>query len=144
MHKVSPVLEANLILIKALSHVETEWSSWGSWSSCSVTCGSGVNTRSRACNKADPDDADCDGESTQKSDCTLDPCPLTGNAFFFKLIDIRWRILFLTNKQKVFTWLCVIYSFESCLYLVKIVSLTDMYIHVRLLQVMVTVKLRGM
>ena len=69
-----------LILIMALSHVETEWSSWGSWSSCSVTCGSGVNTRSRACDKVDPNDEDCEGENTQQSGCTLDPCPVTGNA----------------------------------------------------------------
>ena len=56
-----------------------EWAAWGSWTSCSVTCDSGVQERNRTCIKVDPDDADCEGENTQQKDCTVDACPITGN-----------------------------------------------------------------
>ena len=39
---------------------------------CSVTCGSGGQKRNTNCNKVDPADAECQGKSTQQSDCTDD------------------------------------------------------------------------
>ena len=49
----------------------TIWTSWSPWSSCSVTCGSGTQTRNRACRGSK-----CVGESSQSSTCVKAPCGL--------------------------------------------------------------------
>ena len=59
----------------------TEWAPWDSWTACSVTCGSGVQERTRTCNKVDPSDADCEGESMQQMGCTVAACPQTGKKY---------------------------------------------------------------
>lgn len=48
-----------------------EWSNWGEWSPCSESCGEGVRSRSRTCEK-DPDcpnDDDCDGGDEETEKC---------------------------------------------------------------------------
>jgi len=45
------------------------WDSWTQWSDCSVDCGSGVQTRSRDCIGGE-----CDGDSSETQQCTLEPC----------------------------------------------------------------------
>ena len=59
-----------------------EWSSWEAWTACSVTCGSGVHVRYRACNKIDSTEADCEGQYVQPAVCTVDECP--GKTFSIK------------------------------------------------------------
>ncbi|KAJ8314516.1 hypothetical protein KUTeg_006666 [Tegillarca granosa] len=56
------------------------WSSWGSYGSCSVTCASGTQTRSRLCNNPTPqyNGASCSGSSTQSITCTKSACPIDG------------------------------------------------------------------
>ncbi|XP_071130861.1 uncharacterized protein [Mytilus edulis] len=56
------------------------WNNWGSWGSCSVTCASGTQTKSRACNNpsAAHGGADCSGGTTASQACTLSACPING------------------------------------------------------------------
>ena len=47
----------------------TEESSWGSWTSCSKTCGPGVQTRYRDCMSEY-----CPGENSEERNCNLQGC----------------------------------------------------------------------
>ncbi|XP_035685697.1 SCO-spondin-like [Branchiostoma floridae] len=61
--------------------VDGEWSDWSPWSGCSVTCGSGTQTRDRSCTNPAPahGGADCVGPDQEVQDCdTLVPCPVDG------------------------------------------------------------------
>ena len=48
-------------------------SEWSEWSGCSVTCGPGLQTRSRTCNQGCDDDLTNELEETQS--CNLVDCP---------------------------------------------------------------------
>lgn len=52
------------------------WGEWSPFGDCSVTCGGGIQERSRVCNSPPPDfgGADCIGDSTETQDCGIDPC----------------------------------------------------------------------
>ncbi|XP_060789941.1 thrombospondin-1-like [Neoarius graeffei] len=56
------------------------WSYWSPWSSCSVTCGTGVITRIRLCNSPTPQmgGKDCQGEGRQTEPCKMSHCPING------------------------------------------------------------------
>ena len=53
------------------------WSGYGSWISCSVTCGGGTKSRSRSCTKPSPDNGgdECTGEATEAENCGTASCP---------------------------------------------------------------------
>ncbi|XP_076091300.1 ectin-like [Mytilus galloprovincialis] len=55
--------------------VDGGWSIWSS-SSCSVTCGNGVITKTRACDNPTPSDSglDCVGSETETFFCNLRKC----------------------------------------------------------------------
>ena len=42
-----------------------EWSSWGQYNPCSVSCGGGTRARSRTCNNKVEGELECPGDSTQ-------------------------------------------------------------------------------
>jgi hypothetical protein len=52
------------------------WSSWGSWSSCSVTCGGGNQSRTRTCTNPAPANGgkDCEGAPSETQNCGLKQC----------------------------------------------------------------------
>lgn len=54
------------------------WSTWSSFSSCSVTCGTGIRTAYRNCTRAVPSvpgDRTCNGSSTRTTICDMGACP---------------------------------------------------------------------
>ncbi|KAJ8322347.1 hypothetical protein KUTeg_000818 [Tegillarca granosa] len=56
------------------------WGSWSSWGHCSKTCGSGTETRTRACSHPAPNygGSQCSGSATNSKSCLLKHCPLNG------------------------------------------------------------------
>lgn len=63
--------------LSVLVKQDGNWSHWSPWSSCSVTCGSGVITRIRLCNSPTPQlgGQDCQGKGRQTEKCEKSPCP---------------------------------------------------------------------
>ncbi|XP_053374783.1 cerebellin-1-like [Mercenaria mercenaria] len=60
------------------------WTQWGSWDSCSATCGGGIKSRTRTCSDPTPSPLGkfCDGEGIQYGPCSQNACPcadLTSN-----------------------------------------------------------------
>ena len=53
------------------------WSTWGAWTGCSTTCGTGSRTRVRSCNNPSPSNGGrpCVGSSVQTGTCTPQSCP---------------------------------------------------------------------
>ncbi|XP_078598592.1 cartilage intermediate layer protein 2-like isoform X2 [Branchiostoma floridae x Branchiostoma japonicum] len=61
--------------------VDGGWSTWGPWSGCSVTCGTGTETRERTCTNPTPANggADCVGPAQETQDCDTGVfCPVDG------------------------------------------------------------------
>ncbi|XP_035663694.1 coadhesin-like [Branchiostoma floridae] len=67
---------------RALCPVDGNWSPWSFWSSCDVTCASGVQFRNRSCDNPPPigGGANCSGVSDDFQVCnTSQLCPVHGN-----------------------------------------------------------------
>ncbi|XP_025102141.1 uncharacterized protein LOC112568845 isoform X2 [Pomacea canaliculata] len=52
-----------------------QWSIWGSWSSCSRSCGGGTQTRSRTCEESNDCVRPCQGNYSEYQDCNVKECP---------------------------------------------------------------------
>ncbi|VDI00055.1 Hypothetical predicted protein, partial [Mytilus galloprovincialis] len=61
--------------------VDGNWSTWGGWQECSVTCGGGDKTRNRTCTDPIPQYSgeDCHGNDTEVAICNAILCPIDGN-----------------------------------------------------------------
>ncbi|MBI4035993.1 hypothetical protein HY383_03510 [Candidatus Daviesbacteria bacterium] len=72
----TPVPSATAAPTVAPAAVNGGWSAWSSWSVCSVSCGSGNQTRSRTCTNPTPANGgtDCSGDSSQNQSCNSRPC----------------------------------------------------------------------
>ena len=59
------------------STVDGNWTDWGYWEVCSVTCGGGVQSRTRTCTNPSPHfgGRDCVGENVEERSCNDNPCP---------------------------------------------------------------------
>ena len=57
--------------------VDGGWSVWGSWTSCSKTCGTGTGSRNRQCDNPAPAHGgeDCQGSDNESGDCYINSCP---------------------------------------------------------------------
>lgn len=66
------------MLLLIVSSVDGGYSSWGQWSSCSVTCGGGTRSRSRTCTNPPPQfgGKDCSGlgSSSESEACERQCC----------------------------------------------------------------------
>ena len=62
--------------MQLFSLVDCQWNIWGSWESCPVTCGGGIQTRIRS-KKVEEQfgGLECAGEDTESQTCGCDPCP---------------------------------------------------------------------
>merc|ERR1711974_480762 len=61
--------------------VDGGWSAYGSWGTCSRTCGGGNQTRSRSCDKPKPSNGgkQCVGNTNETRGCNPNkPCPVDG------------------------------------------------------------------
>lgn len=66
------------MLLQLILHlVDGNWSDWDDWSNCPVTCGGGVQERSRTCTNPPPafGGESCPGENGESRECNEDPCP---------------------------------------------------------------------
>ena len=57
--------------------MDGSWSNWGSWGSCSVTCGAGRKFRSRKCDNPEPVNGgkECMGSNQFLVACDQGTCP---------------------------------------------------------------------
>ncbi|XP_048772936.2 hemicentin-1-like isoform X2 [Ostrea edulis] len=60
--------------------VDGEWSGWGSWGRCSVSCGEGVHERRRLCDNPPPryGGHHCHGDTVQLKTCRVQQCAVDG------------------------------------------------------------------
>lgn len=65
-----------MTLVIPISDRDGGYSDWGAWSSCSVTCGKGTKTRTRACDNPTKEGAglDCSGDNQDTDTCILSAC----------------------------------------------------------------------
>ncbi|XP_040264776.1 hemicentin-1 isoform X1 [Bufo bufo] len=61
--------------------VDGKWSAWGSWTSCSLSCGGGLRQRFRDCSNPVPQYGGhkCEGKEHESEFCNGDLCPVHGN-----------------------------------------------------------------
>ena len=76
--------------------VDGSWTSWGSWASCSETCGGGVQSRTRSCSNPAPQygGANCVGMSSSTQRCNTQNCPSKLSFILCKKIFIKMHINF--------------------------------------------------
>ncbi|KAL4226070.1 hypothetical protein ACF0H5_014058 [Mactra antiquata] len=60
--------------------VDGQWTDWGAWNECSVTCQNGTQARSRNCTAPAPQfgGKDCQGGLHEFRPCAKSPCPING------------------------------------------------------------------
>ncbi|XP_062618604.1 SCO-spondin-like [Saccostrea cucullata] len=60
--------------------IDGVWANWGSWKTCSVTCGGGTQSRDRSCTNPAPQHggAACPGLSTSSQNCNTQVCIIDG------------------------------------------------------------------
>ena len=79
-NKLQKKTKRNILLtfkpLNCILLVNGGWSEWGSWTSCSHTCGGGSQTRMRTCTNPPPSGggADCQGGNSQSQSCNTDEC----------------------------------------------------------------------
>ena len=91
------------------------WGNWGSYSSCTRSCGGGTYTRTRSCNNPSPSNggSQCSGSGSQTSSCNTASCP--GQSPFLRFLNQISLSLCLSLDLIVCLSLCLCLS--VCLFL---------------------------
>ena len=57
--------------------IDGAWSNWSDWGNCSLSCGGGIQSRSRTCSNPAPSGsgADCVGINSDTQSCNTQTCP---------------------------------------------------------------------
>jgi len=60
--------------------IDGAWSGWTEWSTCSVSCGGGITSRSRKCDSpaAQYEGKECEGDGAEQKECNAVCCPEAG------------------------------------------------------------------
>ena len=65
-------------MMSSLTAIDGNYTQWTEWSDCGVTCGSGVQNRSRSCTNPTPqyDGKSCEdvGPADETKECNKNPC----------------------------------------------------------------------
>ena len=79
------------------------WGLWTSWSTCSATCGTGQQTRSRLCNNPPPTNGGefCMGSNQDQQTCLAPSCP-AGMSYFKMLLTNSTRVLPVNQTVMIF------------------------------------------
>ena len=51
------------------------WDNWTDWSTCSISCGTGLKKRARNCLHGTWGQAGCEGDQNEEVECNSEPCP---------------------------------------------------------------------
>jgi hypothetical protein len=72
-----------MYVLRIISTVDGKWTSWGSYGSCTVTCGGGTQRRSRTCSNPAPKylGKDCPGSTVSSRSCSTHHCPSEYSVF---------------------------------------------------------------
>ena len=64
------------------------WGKWQHWSTCNVTCGTGIQIRFRDCDSpVDPQEGnDCGTQNNETRTCNADKCPSMINIIPFQIL----------------------------------------------------------
>ncbi|XP_068700145.1 uncharacterized protein [Montipora foliosa] len=67
--------------VQRVCPVDGGWSAWGNWTTCSKSCGQGVQGRQRLCNSPPPSNGGrlCLGPANQSLSCNQGDCPVNGS-----------------------------------------------------------------
>ncbi|CAH1773254.1 unnamed protein product, partial [Owenia fusiformis] len=61
-----------------LCPVDGRFGSWSNYSVCSVSCGGGIQTRTRVCIGPENGGKPCEGPTSETRECSTSPCPVDG------------------------------------------------------------------
>lgn len=89
------------------------WSIWGTWGSCSLTCGGGSQTRMRTCTSPPPSGggAACSGSSSQSQLCNTNGC--SGKKYISTKLLYFIHVCYATQSQIIYHSQTVQYNFFS-------------------------------
>lgn len=97
--------------------VKKELTPWTPWSTCSVTCGNGIQSRNRRCDLKDDEKHLCGYEETEEKECNTNiECPSTYNNA--SIADCIILLVF-TKVTRYLLQICGNFIFASCIYWYK-------------------------
>ncbi len=82
-------------MILLFNFKDSTWGPWTRFTSCSVTCGEGVRSRSRVCNGPQ---GSCPGDAFETQPCLLDECAKTGSYSISKELLLNSSLILLAHN----------------------------------------------